>query len=306
MSSKFKSLPRPRLSKILDSRKEKAAALPLFTYSQRILYVTTEHQANNALRKITSGKVGFDTEYTYRRPTTEEQFIIDAFPSGGAARKNAILGWQVVELRTRLPFPIAWNNIGLRLVQIATDEEAFVLDMWKIRAFPKELRRILTSPDIIKVGVGASNDLLVLWDDLRTDMNNVVDAGMMARLFLAPSHPKPGYGPLSLKTSAADVLGFTVVKEQTDSNWSADDLSADQKEYAAVDAIVSLALHDELEGALARKTTDELVDIPSAWYTFNGRNGEPTRLKPGYDDAEIPWKTGDCTWWGGGKFIGYP
>ncbi|KAJ6461130.1 ribonuclease H-like domain-containing protein [Mycena vitilis] len=126
------------------------------------------------------------------------------------------------------------------------------------------------SPDIVKVGVGASNDLFVVWDDLRTDMNNIVDAGMMARLYLADKYPKPGYGPLSLKTSAADILGFTVVKEQTESNWSSNDLTAGQKEYAAVDAIVSLALHDELEGALARKEAESQVDIPSAWYTFNG------------------------------------
>ncbi|KAJ6498366.1 ribonuclease H-like domain-containing protein [Mycena vitilis] len=166
--------------------------------------------------------------------------------------------------------------------------------MWKIRgehelhieilssrsqiAFPDELRRILMSPDIVKVGVGASNDLFVVWDDLRTDMNNIVDAGMMARLYLADKYPKPGYGPLSLKTSAADILGFTVVKEQTESNWSSNDLTAGQKEYAAVDAIVSLALHDELEGALARKEAESQVDIPSAWYTFNGRYGEPSRV----------------------------
>ncbi|KAJ7631402.1 ribonuclease H-like domain-containing protein [Mycena polygramma] len=317
MSSRFKSL--PRLSKMLlifKSQPEVAEnpvgnTLPLLPYSQTIYYITNEHHANNALRKIVSGKVGFDTEYTHRRPTPEEQHIIDSLPAGGAVRKNAILGWQIVEFKTRVPFPVAWANIGLRLVQIATDDEAFVLDMWKIRgkrttSVPAELWRILTSPDIIKAGVGTTNDLLVIWDDLRTEMANIVDVGMMTRLLKADEYPRPGYGPLSLKMSVAEVLGFNIVKEQKESNWNADDLSAEQKEYAALDAIAALALHDVLDDALARKKRDEQIDIPSAWYTYNSRNGEPVRVKLGVDGTEIPWKTGDCTWWGGGKFIGYP
>ncbi|KAJ7677844.1 ribonuclease H-like domain-containing protein [Mycena polygramma] len=320
MTSRFKSL--PRLGKLFllfrsqpevlakggtdtDGDTKPANALPLFPYKQTIFYITTEHQANNALRKIVSGKVGFDTEYTHRRPTPEEQHIIDALPAGGAVRKNAILGWQIVELQTRVPFPVAWNNIGLRLVQIATDDAAYVLDMWKIRAYPAELWRVLTSPDIAKVGVGASNDVLVFWDDLRTDTQNVVDAGMMARLLLAENYPKQAYGPLSLKNSVADVLGYTVVKELTESDWRSDELTAEQKEYAAVDAIASLALYNTIEAPLAQKGVDLQIDIPSAWYTFNSKNGEPTRIKGAIDGSEIPWKTGDCTWYSGGKFIGY-
>ncbi|KAJ7672311.1 ribonuclease H-like domain-containing protein [Mycena polygramma] len=326
MSSKFKSF--PRLSKMLllfraqpevvqrsqaeaEATPGEAAALPAFSYTQTVLYITTERQANDALRSIVSGKVGFDTEYTTRRPTPEEQFIIDAFPAGGAIRKHAVLGWQIVEMRTSAPFRVAWNNIGLRLVQIATDTEAFVLDMWKIRGeppapFPFELERILKSPDIAKVGVGATNEILVFWDDLRTEMKSIVDAGMMAKLLLAEQYPKLGYGPLSLKTSVADVLHMNVKKEQTESNWRADELTADQKEYAAIDAIASLALHDALEVELANKSANLAVDIPTAWYTFNTKCGEPIRVKPAMDGSDVPWKVGDCTWYSGGKFIGYP
>ncbi|KAJ7622778.1 ribonuclease H-like domain-containing protein [Mycena polygramma] len=321
MSSRFKSF--PRLSKMLvllrgrpevvsnpesgtENSPGDAAALPAFTYTQTILYITTERQANEALRGIVSGRVRFDTEYTTRRPTVEEQHIIDAFPAGGALKKHAILGWQVVEMKMRSPFRVAWNNIGLRLVQIATDKEAFVLDMWKIRVFPFELEHILKSPDIKKVGVGAASDILVFWDDLRTEMKAIVDAGMMAKLLLAEQYPKLGYGPLSLKTSMADVLHMNVKKEQTESSWRADELTPEQKEYAAIDAIASLALYDTLEIELAVKSADLAIDIPSAWYTFNTKCGEPMRVKPAMDGTEVPWKTSDCTWYGGGRFIGYP
>jgi len=57
-----------------------------------VVYVTTDAQTNEALRDIVSGTVGFDTEFTTRRPTQEEHLIRDMFPAGGAARKAAILG----------------------------------------------------------------------------------------------------------------------------------------------------------------------------------------------------------------------
>lgn len=111
---------------------------------------------------IVSGEVGLDAEYTKRSPTTEEKLIKDALSGAGGSKRAAILGWQIVETKTG-KFSIAWDNIGLRLVQLAHENTVWVLDMWKIRgerrvysfstthlpsatlAIPKELRRILTS-----------------------------------------------------------------------------------------------------------------------------------------------------------------
>lgn len=58
--------------------------------------------------------------------------------------------------------------------------------------------------------------------------------------------------------------------------------------------------------ALQQKSKTIDAPIPAAWYTFNTRMGEPTRLKKGADGNEVIWKTGDCYWYGGGRFIGYP
>ncbi|KAJ7658675.1 hypothetical protein DFH06DRAFT_1472731 [Mycena polygramma] len=121
--------------------------------------------------------------------------------------------------------------------------------MWKIRAFPSELKRILLSPDIVKVGVGVISDILQVWDDLRTEMINLVDAGMMAKLLLAEKYPTAGYCNLSLKISVADILGYNLRKNN-----------------------MLLAL-------LAEKSSTKSVDIPSAWYTLNTRYGEPTRIR---------------------------
>ncbi|KAJ7182685.1 ribonuclease H-like domain-containing protein [Mycena crocata] len=271
-----------------------------------VFYITTEFQANEALKTITDGEVGFDTEFTDRRPTKEERWILKAFPSAGAARRAALTGWQVVELQSHQSFPIAWDNIGLRLVQIYQRGDAWVLDMWKIKAFPRELKRILESSDIVKTGVGLIKDISIIWDDLRFEMKNVVDAGMMARLHLIEKHQKTSYTNLALKVCVEELLGYKFPKELAVSDWKADELSEEQILYAAQDAVASHKVYTLMKPALQQKSIDIGAEIPAAWYTFNTRHGEPTRMKKAADGSEVVWKTSDCTWFGGGKYIGVP
>jgi hypothetical protein len=49
------------------------------------------------------------------------------------------------------------------------------------------------SPNIKKVGVGVLKDVSMFWDDLRMDIWNVADSGMMARLMLAEKYQKQVY-----------------------------------------------------------------------------------------------------------------
>ncbi|KAJ7615624.1 ribonuclease H-like domain-containing protein [Mycena polygramma] len=273
--------------------------------AKTVLYLTTEAQANEALSNVTEGDVGFDTEFTDRRPTREEHAIYKAFPAGGANRRYALLGWQIVELTRSRDFPIAWDNIGLRLVQLSHNDVAWVLDMYKIRAFPSELRRILMASNIKKVGVGLIKDISIMWDDTRTEMRNLVDVGMMARLILAEKYPKPGYGNLALKTCVEEVLGVTVGKELTKSDWRANKLSEDQIQYAALDAVASSRLYEVLKIQIVERSEELGKVIPEGWYTFNTRMGEPARLDLAADGGEIVWKPSDCTWFSAGKFLSY-
>ena len=98
------------------------------------------------------------------------------------------------------------------------------------KAFPTELRRILQLPDMVKVGVGLTKDISIIWDDLRSEMKNLVDVGMKAKLVLAEKYPKMSYGNLALKTGVEDVLGFTIYKDLGESHWSANVLSDEQKQ----------------------------------------------------------------------------
>ncbi|KAJ7161102.1 ribonuclease H-like domain-containing protein [Mycena filopes] len=269
--------------------------------THQVLYITTEFRANEVLRGISDGAVGFDCEFTKRRPTLEEHYLLDVFPAGSAARKAAVLGLQVVEAKRDGRYPIAWDHIGLRLVQISRNGVAWVLDMWKIRAFPAELRNLLLNPKVKKIGVGVANDILVMWDDLRTEMTSVVDAGLMAKLLLSEQHSKTGFNNLSLQVSAAEVLGLFIKKDTGTSDWSAKKLSDEQIRYAALDAVASEALYHTLVPALEQKTVEIGSPIPKGWYTFNTRLGEPTRLKKNDDGSEMAWKASDCNWWVGAR-----
>ncbi|KAJ7436710.1 ribonuclease H-like domain-containing protein [Mycena latifolia] len=168
-------------------------------------------------------------------------------------------------------------------------------------AFPAELRRILLSPDIRKIGVGLSNDILIIWDDLRIDMKNLTDAGLMAKLVLAEKYSKTAYGNLSLKSSVEDVLGYELSKELSTSDWSAKDLTDDQIKYA----IAALRLYEVLKPQLERKSKAIEQHIPDPWYRFNNKSGEPIHLKQAPGGGDIPWHMSDCTWFGGGRYLGW-
>ncbi|KAJ7016471.1 ribonuclease H-like domain-containing protein [Mycena alexandri] len=252
-----------------------------------------EHQVNSSLAKIQEGVVGFDTEFVKRRPTIQEHVIVQSFPNGGSARRTALLGWQLVELHTSKRFPIAWDKIGLRLIQISQGDEAWVIDVWKIRAFPKELRRIMMSPLIAKAGCRSGERYARHMGRLPYGDVNLVDVGLMARLTMAEKFPKVAYANLSME-------------RREGSDWSASELTNYQKNYAALDAVAALKLYQTLVPTLMAKSISINSPIPRGWYTFNTKHGDPMRISKALDGSDILWKASDCNWWAAGKFVGYP
>ncbi|KAJ7767243.1 ribonuclease H-like domain-containing protein [Mycena metata] len=305
--SAFNSAPRMvKQPAAQDEEINTVGVLKPFPPMHSVLLLTTENQVNAALRAIESGTVGFDTEFTSRTPTTEEQAIGSYFPHSPAQRKGAITGLQIMQLHAKPTFDIEWDNVGIRLIQIALDNDVWVIDVRTMRSVPKELVRLLQSANIAKVGVGLIKDIAVIWDDLRMEVKNLVDVGMMAKLVLTDTHGKGGYSNLSLKTSVETVLGYEIDKDLSQSDWSTLKLTDEQINYAALDAVASLKLYDVLQGRLAQKSIEDDVQIPKAWYNFNTKAGEPTRVKKAADGSEVTWKTSDCTWFAGGRFQGYP
>jgi ribonuclease D len=81
----------------------------------------------------------------------------------------------------------------------------------------------MLAPEILKAGVGVSADLTVFWNDLRSDVNNVVDCGLMAKLLFAEKYKETSFTNLSLQQSVEDILNLTIAKEMQKTNWKGDD-----------------------------------------------------------------------------------
>jgi ribonuclease D len=61
-------------------------------------------------------------------------------------------------------------------------------------------------------------------------MKTLVEVGMIAEVLLAEKYPKTSYGNPSLKTSVEEVLGISIDKELSESDWSAETLMPEQKQ----------------------------------------------------------------------------
>ncbi|KAJ7027301.1 ribonuclease H-like domain-containing protein [Mycena alexandri] len=253
-----------------------------------IFYLTTEGAVDNALKGVVDGVVGFDTEFDKRKPTDDEDFIIRIFGEIGGQKKWGILALQLLEMKAKgkAEFRVAWDNIALCVIQLAQGTNVWLINLRAIKAYPKELKRVLCSQSIIKAGVGVTSDLSHLWNDLRTDVQNVVDVGCMARLLLAHKFSHTQYGNLSLQTCTEEILGYSVDKEERLSNWTGE-LTKQQKIYAAMDAAISLRLYETLAPALDLNLASQPGDIG----TYGGK--------------KRPWSVKDCYWFSNNKFQGY-
>ncbi|KAJ7169015.1 hypothetical protein C8R46DRAFT_1034137 [Mycena filopes] len=287
----------------------------------RIVYIVSEEAANQELAHIVDGVVGFDTEFGKRTPSPTEKLILDMEAPSASAKKAAKAIFQYLELLSASGYQINWDRAGLCTIQIARDSATWVLNMRRIKGFPRELRRILQSPKISLAGAGLLSDVTVIWEDLRVDMKQLTDVGLMTRIWNTEAHADEGFQHLALESAAKEALDLAIDKsKQNTIDWKKEpsdrDITCEVQHRipapeltshtdAAVDAAVSLRLFEFLAPALAAK--EKIIDhkIPPSWYTYNTTEGEPTRVERSYRGAVIPWTLKDTTWWVSNKFQGY-
>ncbi|KAJ7016805.1 hypothetical protein C8F04DRAFT_1201486 [Mycena alexandri] len=260
---------------VIPDDKDKEILLKL--HVKRVVYVVSEKAANEILTGIKKGVVGFDTEFTKRIPSSTEQIILDMEAPSPTAKKAAKAILQYLELVSEKGYQTDWEKAGLCTIQIAT-------------ALPVELKRILESPEILLAGAGLLSDTTVIWEDLRVDMKQLTDVGLMTRLWKPEARDEEGFQHLALDSATKEVLQITIDKS---------------KQNAAIDAAVSLRLFEFLSLALVKKEQAMGKQIPMSWYTYNMTEGEPTRIDRSHKGAVIPWSFRDCTWWMANKFKGY-
>jgi ribonuclease D len=183
---------------------EELTDLPLKWFEGKIIVVDRQEQLKHVAGLLSEHKViGFDTE---TRPSFKK----------GKINKVALL-------------------------QLSTPQQAFLFRVKKI-GLPKEIRKILSDPEIVKPGVAIRDDIKAL-----RGIKEFEPAGFIE----LQDHAKDlGIQNFSLKKLAAIVLGFRISKSQQLSNWESDFLSEAQQIYAATDAWVALEIYRSFSNKL--------------------------------------------------------
>jgi hypothetical protein len=63
------------------------------------------------------------------------------------------------------------------------------------------------------------SDACVIWEDLRINLKNAAELGLMARLWTLKNHEDEPFNQISLDTAAAEVLHVDVDKDFQKINW---------------------------------------------------------------------------------------
>lgn len=147
---------------------------------------------------------------------------------------------------------------GPHLLQLATDEQVFLIPIGR-GVQTDEIKAILESPTILKVGFGLSDDKQRLHAKLGVSMQNVLDLARLLR-----TEPRCDVGA---KTAVAQFFGQKLQKSKkiSTSNWAISPLSDKQKQYAADDAQVALRVYRawlERQAAAPKVVLDVVADLP--------------------------------------------
>ena len=145
----------------------------------------------------------------------------------------------------------------VRLIQIATHDHSFVIDLFQVPALDDDrLRNLLSSPRPIKVFHNAKFDLKMLLHHFDLEVHGIFDTLLASQLI--------GLGVVDGGHSLAAVtdrhLGQSVDKTLQVSDWSAA-LSEAQVEYAAKDAALMLPLREKLVRRLQELNMIEVAKI---------------------------------------------
>lgn len=148
-------------------------------------------------------------------------------------RGQTLLGYDT---ETRPSFQKG-TKYGMALVQISTADTALLFRV-KLAPLSENIRAMLSSPEVIKVGAA-------IRDDIR-GMRKVAEFCPAGFIDLQSVVKRWGIEELSVKKMAAIVLGIKVSKAQRLTNWEAVRLTEPQQDYAAMDAWVCREIYLQL------------------------------------------------------------
>ena len=180
--------------------KEEIKLYPPFVFSGEVIVVDDPQQVNQAVNDLSKhGCVGFDRE-------TKPSF-----------RKGEV------------------NQVSL--LQLAIEERVYLFRL-KLCGFQPSLRKLLSDPDVIKIGVGIRDDIRFL--------RRLGDFAPASFVDLQNYATEFGIEEKSFSKLMAIIFNVKISKRQRTSNWEAPQFSEGQVRYAATDAWGALKMYQRL------------------------------------------------------------
>lgn len=149
---------------------------------------------------------------------------------------------------------------NIRLVQFSNGKNTYVIDLkpfadrGDIKQMPElaPLRELLTAPRPIKIAHNAKFDVKWICHHLGVEVNGIFDTLLASQLIAAGDQDRRH----NLAEVANFFLGVELDKSEQVSDWSAEELSQSQIQYAAKDAMIMVGLREKV---VERLVQDGLV-----------------------------------------------
>ena len=147
---------------------------------------------------------------------------------------------------------------ALRLVQLSTGAETYVIDSWSDSVPVEEIFEALAPKTVL--AHNAKFEWSWVYHLYGIDLKNIRDTYLMAQVRAVGNVGAAA----SLEALAHDELGIELDKEMQVSEWAAEKLTKRQLEYAALDAQVLLTLYERLADDLVEEELTRVADIENA------------------------------------------
>jgi ribonuclease D len=182
--------------------KDEINLMPLRKYEGKIIIISNAKSMEGAASELREHKViGFDTE---KRPSFQK----------GVKHKVA-------------------------LVQLAVPDKVFLVRL-NLTGLTPDLVKIFSNENILKVGIGTSDDIVSLQEMEYFNPSGFLDLNKVTE--------KLGIENVGVRNLSALILGYRISKRQQVTNWERLKLTDNQVNYAAMDAWVCLEIYNKLSG----------------------------------------------------------
>lgn len=184
-------------------------------------------------------------------------FLVDSEEKAAEAAeilsKEKILGFDT---ETKPSFKRGQTN-NVALLQLSTHSSTFLIRLNQI-GLPEQIKSILENERILKIGVSIHDDFHNL-----NKLYHLIPAGFIDLQSFVKDF---GIADNSLARIYAILFGLRISKGQRLTNWEADELTAHQQAYAALDALACIDIYEHLVAGnfIAEKSTFyRIIETPA-------------------------------------------